>query len=85
MQLRLLGIQLLKKEVIPAKRLQRARPTGTFYTWSPNFSRSVMKIRTTLSGTYSQNYVIYIRNVTIFVFFHIQGLRIFASTLSDFR
>jgi hypothetical protein len=92
MQLRLpifepspLNIQLLKGEVIPATRLRHASRTGTFRTWSPNPSRSVMK---------NQNYVpwelfatpccVYSK-INVFIFFHIHGLRIFVSTLSDFH
>jgi hypothetical protein len=80
-----LNIQLLKREVIPATRLRRARPTRTSHTWSPNFSSSAMKIKILLPKNYVQQHVVYIRNGNSFVFFHPQGLRIFASTLSDFR
>jgi hypothetical protein len=48
-----LNAQLLKREVIPAAILRRFRPTGTSHTWSPNFSRSVMKITVMLPGNYS--------------------------------
>jgi hypothetical protein len=57
-----LSIQLLKKEVMPATKLRCDRPTGTSHTWSPNFSRSVMKIKIMPPENYSQHYVIYIRN-----------------------
>jgi hypothetical protein len=80
-----LNIQFLKKEGIPAARLRHARLTGTFHTWLPNSCRSVMKIKDMFPGNYSQHFVVYIRNITGFVFFQIQGLHIFASTLSDFR
>jgi hypothetical protein len=44
-----------------------------------------MKIKIMLFGNGSQHYFIDIPKRTVFVFFHVQGLHIFASTLSDFR
>jgi hypothetical protein len=38
-----------------------------------------------LPGNYLQYRVVCIPNKIVFAFFHIQGLHIFASTLSDFR
>jgi hypothetical protein len=78
-----ISIQFLKKEIIPATRLRHPRPTGIFHPWSPNFSRSAMKIKIVLPENYSQHLVVYIRNRNVFVFFHIQRVRIFARTLSD--
>jgi hypothetical protein len=80
-----LNIQLFKREVIPAIRHLRARLTGTSHTWSPNFSRSVMKIKIMFPGNYSQYHIIYIWTRNRFVFFDIQVLHFFASLLSDFR
>jgi hypothetical protein len=77
------NIELLKREVIPVTRLRRAWPIGTFHSWSPNFSRSVMKIKIILPENYSQYHVVYIWNRNVFGFFHIQGLHIFANALSD--
>jgi hypothetical protein len=84
-EIAILSIQFLKREVSPATTLRRPRQTGTFHTWSPNFSRSAMKIKIMLPENYPQHLVVYIRNRNVFVFFHIQGPHIFASTLSDFR
>jgi hypothetical protein len=38
-----------------------------------------------LPENYLQSPVVHVRNRNVFVFFHIQGLPIFANTLSDFR
>jgi hypothetical protein len=80
-----LNIQFLKREVILATRLRHAKPTETFHTWLSNSSRSVMKITIMLHENYSKHLVVYILNINVFVFFHIQGLHISARTLSDFR
>jgi hypothetical protein len=79
------NIQFLKREVIHATRLRGARQTGTFRTCSTISSHSVMKIKILLPGNYSKHHVVYIQNGNVFIFFHIQGLYIFASTLLDFR
>jgi hypothetical protein len=50
-----------------------------------NVNISISSKKIMLSGNYSQHHVVYSRNRHRFVFFHIQGLHIFASTLSDFR
>jgi hypothetical protein len=63
------NIRLLKREGILATRLRRAGLTGTFLTWSPNFSRSVMKIKMRLPGNYSKHHVIYIRNRNVCISF----------------
>jgi hypothetical protein len=63
-----LNIQFLKGEIIPVTSLRRARSTGTFHTWSPNLSRSVMKMKIRFPGNYSQYHAVYIRNRNIFVF-----------------
>jgi hypothetical protein len=55
------NIRFLKGTVMPAIRLRRARPTGTFQTWSPNFSHSMMKIKIMLDVNYSQYHVVYIQ------------------------
>jgi hypothetical protein len=44
-----------------------------------------MTIEIALLENYSQHHVVYIRDMNAFVFFHVQGLYVFASTLSDFR
>jgi hypothetical protein len=44
-----------------------------------------MKINIVLPGNYLHHHVVDIRKKNVFVVFHIQGLHIFASTLSDFR
>jgi hypothetical protein len=49
------------------------------------FSRSVIIIKSVLPGNYSQYHVVCIRKRNVCVFFHIQGLFIFASILFDFR
>jgi hypothetical protein len=49
-----------------------------------NISFSSKKIKIMLPGNYSQHLVVYIPNKNVFVFFHIQGVHIFASTSSDF-
>jgi hypothetical protein len=79
------NIQWLKREVIPATWPRPSRPTWTSHNWSPNFSLSVMKIKIMLLGNYSKHRLVDIRNRNCFVFFHIQELHIFPSTLSDFR
>jgi hypothetical protein len=43
-----------------------------------------MKIKILLTGKYPQLHAVCIRNINGFVFFHIRGLNIFASTLPDF-
>jgi hypothetical protein len=48
-------------------------------------SISSKKIKMMLPENCSKHLAVYIRNRNAFVFFHIQGLRIFASTLSEFR
>jgi hypothetical protein len=50
-----------------------------------DISISSKKIKIMLPGNYSQYRVVYIQNRNVFVFFHIQGLRIFINTLSDCR
>jgi hypothetical protein len=49
-----------------------------------NISISSKKIKIMLHGNYSKHFVVYILNINVFVFFHIQGLHTSASTLSDF-
>jgi hypothetical protein len=46
-----------------------------------SISSKIIKI--VLTGNYSQHHVVYILNRNVFVFFHSQGLHIFASTLSE--
>jgi hypothetical protein len=50
-----------------------------------DISISSKKIKIMFPGNYLQHHAVYIRNRNRFVFFHIQGLDLFASTLSDFR
>jgi hypothetical protein len=57
-----LDVEFLKGEVISAARLRSARPTETFHIWSPNSSRSVMKIKIMFPRNYSKHHVVYIRN-----------------------
>jgi hypothetical protein len=49
-----------------------------------DISTSLKKTKIMFSGTYSKHHVVYIPNINVFVFFYIQGLYIFASTLSNF-
>jgi hypothetical protein len=50
-----------------------------------DISISSMKIKIILPGNHSQRPVVYIRNINVFIFFHIQELPSFTNTLSDFR